>query len=81
MVDKNGSAVNDAYVFKTSCVTLKRCLKMKFVNIPEKAAVVPKVSVPYIFKVFSFLRHSIFFSMISMTTGLLSFASPREGLD
>lgn len=51
MVDKNGSAVNDAYVFKTSCVTFKRCLKMKFVNIPEKAAVVPKVSVPCIFKV------------------------------
>lgn len=51
MVDKNGSVVNDAYVFKASCLTLKQCLKIKFANIPEKPAVVPKVTVPYIFKV------------------------------
>lgn len=38
MVDKNGRAVNDAYVFKTSCLTLKQCLKIKFANIPERLA-------------------------------------------
>lgn len=51
IVDKNGSVVRDAYVFKASCLTLKHCLKMKLAIIPEKLAAVPKNTVPYIFKV------------------------------
>lgn len=50
-VDKNGSVVNEAYVFKASCLTLKQCLKRKFANIPEKPAAVPTRSVPRRFKV------------------------------
>lgn len=50
-VDKNGSVVTDAYVFKASCLTLKQCLKMRLANNPEKLAAVPKKTVPYVFKV------------------------------